>query len=523
MKKKVLIYDTTLRDGTQAEGVNFSANDKVLIARKLAILGVHFIEGGWPGSNPKDMAFFTEIKTQKLRSAKVSAFGSTHHARYRAETDPNLAQLIAAQTPVVTVFGKSWILHVEKALQISGERNLSLIEQTCRFLKKHKKTVVYDAEHFFDGFKDNDTYAIDTCRAALKGGADWIVPCDTNGGCLSSEVADIMDTLRRELGGDVNTGIHCHNDGGLAVANSLIAVEHGATMVQGTINGLGERCGNADLCAIIPGLQIKMGIQVLSAAQLKQLTEVSRYISELGNIPHNEQLPYVGNSAFAHKGGIHVSAVQKDTRTYEHIEPERVGNHRRVLVSELAGKSNILYKMKEMGIRLPVNAAEISKDVTQKIKQLESQGFQFEGAEGSLELLLKKAMGRYQPHFALNHYRCTIEKRGDATLSEAAVKLTVKNQEEYVVAEGNGPVNALDAALRKALIKFYPSIARVRLIDYKVRVIASDDGTEARVRVLIESQCEKHIWGTVGVSENIIDASWAALTDSLEYFLLKKK
>jgi 2-isopropylmalate synthase len=402
------------------------------------------------------------------------------------------------------------------------DKNLKQVEESCRFLKRHKRLVVFDAEHFFDGFKDNSGYAIDVCRAAVAGGADWIVPCETNGGALPWEVGQFMDALAEILGPEVNLGIHAHNDGGLGTANSLEGVRHGATMVQGTMNGIGERCGNADLCSIIPNLQVKMGHLVLTDNQLKTLTETSRFISEVGNLAHNERLPFVGNSAFAHKGGIHVSAIQKDSRMYEHISPSLVGNHQRVLVSELSGKSNIDYKLKELNIRLPKGSANLSREVVAKIKKLENEGFQFEGAEGSLELLIKKAIGKYKNIFDLNHYRCTIEKRAEELVSEAAVKLTVKGKEEYVVAEGNGPVNALDKALRKALQKFYPSLKAVKLADYKVRVLGSDDGTDARVRVLIESYDKNRVWGTVGVSENIIDASWSALVDSLEYFLHKK-
>jgi 2-isopropylmalate synthase len=517
---KVKIYDTTLRDGAQAEGISFSLEDKVRIAQQLDELGVHYIEGGWPGSNPKDIKFFQRMKRIRLKNAQLTAFGSTRRAKYPAEKDPNIQALLESETKVVCIFGKSWDLHVRIALGVSLEKNLELIEDSISYLKKKRKEVIYDAEHFFDGYRDNSTYALKTLKAAQEAGADWIVLCDTNGGTLPLELAKIMREVRKKI--KVPLGIHAHNDSGLAVANTLAAVQEGAVQVQGTINGLGERCGNVNLCSVIPNLQLKMGMECIKKKQLARLTEISRYIAELANLPHNEKQPFVGNSAFAHKGGIHVSAVKKDPMTYEHILPELVGNHRRILVSELAGRSNILYKAKEYGLDLEKKTPQTVK-VLQDLKRLEDEGYQFEGAEGSFELLMKKALGKYKSLFDLEGFRVTVEKRKDGTLNcEATIKVKVGGVEEHTAAEGNGPINALDHALRKALEEFYPSLKKVRLTDYKVRVLDVKRGTAAPVRVLVESRDKKGSWGTVGVSTNIIEASWQALVDSLEYKLLKK-
>jgi 2-isopropylmalate synthase len=517
---RIKIYDTTLRDGTQAEGISFSLEDKVKIAQKLDELGIHYIEGGWPGSNPKDIKFFQRMKRIKLKNAKLTAFGSTRRAKYSAEKDPNIRALLGSGTEVVCIFGKSWDLHVKVALGVSLEKNLELIEDSISYLKKKQKEVIYDAEHFFDGYKDSPTYALKTLDVAQRAGADWIVLCDTNGGTLPFELSKIMREIRKKI--KVPLGIHAHNDSGVAVANTLAAVEEGALQVQGTINGLGERCGNVNLCSVIPNLQLKMGIDCIKKKQLAKLTEVSRYIAELANLPHDERQPFVGNSSFAHKGGIHVSAVKKDPRTYEHILPDLVGNHRRILVSELAGRSNILYKAKEYGLDLEKKTPQTVK-VLEDLKRLEDEGYQFEGAEGSFELLMKKALGKYRSLFDLEGFRVTVEKRKDGNLNcEATIKVKVEGIEEHTAAEGRGPINALDNALRKALEEFYPSLKKVRLTDYKVRVLDVKAGTAAPVRVLVEARDKKERWGTVGVSTNIIEASWQALVDSLEYKLLKK-
>ncbi len=517
---KIFYYDTTLRDGSQAEGVSFSLEDKLKITELLDKLGISYAEGGWPGSNPKDIEYFKNVRKLKLNQIKISAFGSTRYHKNKPENDPNLLALIDAKTPVVCIFGKTWDLHVTDALKIPLDKNLQMIYDSIKFLKSHKREVIYDAEHFFDGYKNNPEYAIKTIKAALEGGADNITLADTNGGSLPFDIEKIIKELKSEIP-DIPLGIHTHNDSELAVANTLIAVKEGAFIVQGTINGIGERVGNANLCSIIPNIELKMKIKNLKPSQLKMLTEVSRYVNELANLPQNKKLPYVGLSAFAHKGGIHVSAVQRNARTYEHIEPSLVGNKRRVLISELSGKSNIEFKLEEMGIKLPADK-NIPKQLVKEIKRLENEGFYFEGAEASFELLLKKHTGDYKPLFKLIDYRLIVEKEKNGEIvSEATVKIEVNNKEIHTVAEGNGPVNALDNALRKALIEFYPSIKKIFLSDYKVRVLGSHEGTASKVRVLIESKSGKSVWGTVGVCENIIEASWQALVDSIEYFILK--
>ncbi|MBN1898338.1 MAG: citramalate synthase [Spirochaetes bacterium] len=513
-------YDTTLRDGTQAEGVSFSLEDKLRITEILDKMGIHYIEGGWPGSNPKDIEYFKNASRLKLKNAKVSAFGSTRYHKNKPENDPNIQALIDAKVPVSCIFGKTWDFHVEEALKVSLETNLDMIHSSVKYLKSKGKEVVYDAEHFFDGYKSNPSYSLKTLQAALDGGADNISLCDTNGGTLPHEIEKIIQTVKKQFT-NIPLGIHAHNDSEMAVANSIAAVQQGVIMVHGTINGIGERCGNANLCSIIPNIEVKMGIRSLSPQQLKMLFEVSRFVSELANLTHNHRLPFIGDSAFAHKGGIHVSAVQKDPHTYEHIDPKLVGNRRRVLVSELSGKSNILFKAEELGVDLK-DAEHLPKKVVQEIKRLENEGFEFEGAEGSFELLIKKASGEYKPLFNLKNYRLIIERQTNgAMVSEATIKLEVNGKEIHSVAEGNGPVNALDNALRKALKSVYPEIKKVFLCDYKVRVLGSKKGTSARVRVLIESKADGKIWGTVGASENIIEASWQALVDSIEYFIIK--
>ncbi len=518
--RSIKIYDTTLRDGSQAEDIAFSVEDKVRIAQKLDELGIHYIEGGWPGSNPKDLQFFQEIRSVPLVNARIVAFGSTCRAGASPEDDPNLRSLIDAGTQVVTIFGKSWDLHVLEALQISLDQNLELVSQSIRFLKKKGAEVIFDAEHFFDGFKNNPSYALSVLKTAQEAEADWIVLCDTNGGTLPNDLQRAIREVKKEI--SLPLGIHVHNDVEMAVANSILAVQEGIDQVHGTINGYGERCGNANLCSILPNLKLKMGLDCVTDAQLQKLTEVSRFVSELANLPHPKYLPYVGESAFAHKGGVHVSAIRKTPLTYEHIPPERVGNRQRVLISDLSGESNILYKASEFGIDLESDDPNI-RTLLHHLKRLEHEGFQFEGAEGSFEILMKKALGKHQRFFELLGFRVIVEKKeeGEPPLSEATIRVRVGDQVEHTAAVGNGPVNALDNALRKALEKFYPELREVKLLDYKVRILSSQDGTAARTRVLIESGDREWKWGTVGVSENIIEASWQALVDSIDYKLLK--
>lgn len=520
MGKKIFVYDTTLRDGSQMKGINFSVEDKLRIVKKLDEIGIDYIECGWPGSNPKDEEFFKLIKLTKLNHSKIAAFGSTRHFKNRVEDDLNIKKLIEAETDVVTIFGKTWDLHVEKALGITLEENLILIEDSIKYLKANVKEVFFDAEHFFDGYKSNPEYALKALKAAEKGGADVIVLADTNGGSLYYEVAEIIDEVKKVI--KVPFGIHAHNDSGLANANSIEAVRKGGIQIQGTINGYGERCGNANLCEIIPNLMIKMGYNVIGD-KLTKITKLSRFVSEIGNRSQSENMPYVGGNAFGHKGGIHVSAIMKDTHTYEHIEPERVGNKRNILVSDLSGRSNIIYKANELGIKLDKND-NVVKDVIDAIKELENQGYEFEGADGSFELLLKKAMKQRKYFFDLISFRMIIERTElNKMISESTIKLDINGKETHTVAEGDGPVNALDAALRKALLPHYPQIKEMELVDYKVRVLNGKDGTAAKVRVLIETKDKLtgDKWGTVGVSENIIKASWEALIDSVEYYLQK--
>lgn len=518
---EVKIYDTTLRDGAQAEGVSFSSADKLRIAQRLDQLGFSYIEGGWPGSNPKDMEFFRNVKELKLSGVKITAFGSTRRAGCRVEDDANLRKMLEAGTEVVTIFGKSWILHVRDILRTTMEENLKMISESVAYMKSQSRKVIYDAEHFFDGFKEDREYALETLRAALEAGAECLVLCDTNGGTLPLELGEIMKDVREAIEGTI--GIHAHNDSGVAVANTLIAVAFGATHVQGTINGYGERSGNANLCTIIPNLKIKMGIDCISDARLGELTEVSRFVDELANMRHYAKAPYVGVSAFAHKGGVHVNAVEKNPRGYEHIEPSLVGNRRRILISELSGRSNILYKAAQLDLDLDKDTPE-TREILKTLKDLEHEGYEFEAAEASFELLMKKSMKLHRRFFELEGFRVIVEKREDNRLiSEATVKVTVDGKKAHTVAEGDGPIHALDRALRRALQPFYPAIAAVRLADFKVRVLDPQAGTAAKVRVLLESRDDEHIWGTVGVSENIIEASWHALVDSVEYKLLREE
>lgn len=515
----VKLFDTTLRDGSQSENISFSLDDKLHIAKKLDDFGIHYIEGGWPGSNPKDVLFFKKVKNESFRQARIVAFGSTKHARNKVTEDPNISALLEAETPAVSIFGKTWVFHVEKALRVTKSQNLAMIRESVAFLKDKGREVIFDAEHFFDGYKDNPDYALECLRVAETAGADVLVLCDTNGGSLTNEIADIVQAVKKEL--QTPLGIHAHNDSGLAVANTLVAVQNGCVHVQGTINGYGERCGNANLCSVIPNLQLKAGYACIPPQNIAKLTALSHYVSEIANLIHSHNAPYVGKSAFAHKGGIHVSAVMRDSASYEHIKPETVGNQRRVLISDLSGKSNILFKADELGVDLESDKERIP-EIVQQLKQLEHEGFEFEAAEGSLELLIKKLKDEYRNYFTLRGFRILIEKNESGEIrSEATVRMLVNNQMEHTAAEGVGPVNALDNALRKALTKFYPEIDDMHLSDYKVRVINARAATLARVRVLIESSDEKRTWNTVGVSENIIEASYQALTDSFSYYLMK--
>ncbi|HXG62955.1 MAG TPA: citramalate synthase [Planctomycetota bacterium] len=517
MSRRIKIYDTTLRDGTQGEGVTFSMEDKVRIARRLDEFGVHYIEGGWPGSNPKDVRFFERMKEVPLRRAKLAAFGSTRRPHTAASADSNLRRLVESGASVATIFGKTWDFQVLEVLNASLEENLAMISDSVGFLKPRFEEVVYDAEHFFDGFKSNREYALRTLRAAEEAGASCLVLCDTNGGTLPHEVVEIIREVRRHVRAPL--GIHVHNDGECAVANSLAAVLEGVDHVQGTINGYGERCGNANLCSIIPNIMLKLGLPCLPEGSLAQLRDVSRFVSELANRPPWQHQPYVGDSAFAHKGGAHVAAVSKHPQTYEHVNPELVGNHRRVLVSELSGQSNVLWKAAQYGIDLSKNTPE-TRQILQLLKELEDQGYEFEGAEGSFELLMEKALGRHRGSFELEGWRVVVEKRGDAApAAEATIKLKVNGIPEHAAAEGNGPVSALDNALRKALDAFYPTLKTMSLRDYKVRILEGTQGTSAKTRVLIASGDGHETWGTVGVSHNIIEASWQALVDSIEYKL----
>jgi len=514
------IYDTTLRDGAQAEDVSFSVDDKVLIVQKLDDLGVHYIEGGWPGANPKDIEFFRIMKTTPLKHAKVVAFGSTRKASNRVQKDPNIEGLLRAETDTITLFGKSWGLHVTDALGITLAKNLEIIGDSIAYLRSKGRQVFYDAEHFFDGYKANPDYALQTLRRAIEVGAERVILCDTNGGTMPWEIKEICGIVKREY--TVPLGIHAHNDTEMAVANSLVAVEAGIVQVQGTINGIGERCGNANLCSILPNLELKMTRPALGTRRLARLREVSGFVSEIANLMPNKHQPYVGDSAFAHKGGVHIHAVQKNPATYEHIVPGLVGNRQRVLVSDYAGRSGLLGKAEEYGVRLSKDNVKL-KELLETLKELENQGYQFEGAEGSFELLMRKAVGRHKPSFELLGFRVIVEKReaGQAPTSEATVTVRVGEVVEHTAAVGAGPVNALDHALRKALEKFYPQLREVTLLDYKVRVLAASRGTASKVRVLIESGDHKEKWGTVGVSENIMEASWQALADSIEYKLLQ--
>jgi len=525
MTKSIQIYDTTLRDGTQAENFNLSVSDKIRISHKLDELGIDFIEGGWPGSNPLAVEFFKSMQDETLKHAKLAAFGATRLFTNSCEEDKNLKALIDANTPVITIFGKSWDIHVHDALRIELEDNLVIIEESLAYLKPHVENLFYDAEHFFDGFKKNPDYALATLDKAIIGGAECLILCDTNGGMLPHEVQPIVERVKSflaERGSNVKLGIHAHNDSETAVANSLLALSLGVTQVQGTMNGYGERCGNANLTSILPALGIKMGYDCEATRNIDKLYDAAMLVDELANLPHNKYQPYVGRSAFAHKGGIHVSAVKRNPLTYEHIEPEKVGNIRRILISDQAGKSNVLHKAKKFGIEIDPSSP-IAASIVTELKNLENQGFQYEGAEASFELLMRRAVGATANYFTLKGFRAINIKRqmDQPPETEATIRIEVGGQEVHTAAMGDGPVNALDRAMRKALARFYPALDEIELIDYKVRVLSGQQGTGAKVRVLIESKDQHEQWGTVGVSVNIIEASWQALVDSITYKLMR--
>lgn len=517
---EVKLYDTTLRDGTQGEGVNFSSLDKIRIARELDDFGMHYIEGGWPGSNPKDVSFFEQAADLEWKNARIAAFGSTRRKGIAVEDDGQVRTLLEAKTPVITFFGKSWRLHVTEILTTTEAENQAMIRDTTRYLKEHGKEVIYDAEHFFDGYKDSPEHALATLAAAKEGGADWLVLCDTNGGTMPHEVAEITEVVMKQFG--IPVGIHTHDDTGVAVANALSSILAGATQVQGTMNGYGERTGNCNLTTVIPNLQLKMERPVI--ADLSRLTHLAHFVDDLANCAHNIRAPYVGSTAFAHKGGMHVNAVQKVAHSFEHVFPATVGNRQRILVSELSGQSNVLMKAEELGLPVEKGSPE-AMAILQNLKDLEEQGYEFEAAEASFELLIRKHLKTYKPLFELKEYHCTFRRDGERNYQScsATVKVIVNGVEEYRVAEGDGPVNALDAALRKALRPSYPFIDEMELQDYKVRIIDSHMGTAAKTRVLILSSDQHTNWGTVGVSYNIIEASWRALVDSVEFFLAKKR
>jgi 2-isopropylmalate synthase len=521
----LVIYDTTLRDGTQAANFNLSTDDKIRITLKLDALGIDYIEGGWPGANPVTTEYFTEIRKHNLKHSKVTAFGSTRNFKNRPEDDGNLQALIEAKTAGITIFGKTWDVHVRDALQIGLDDNLTIIEDSLRYLRPHVEHLFYDAEHFFDGFKGDRDYALATIDRAVTAGAECIVLCDTNGGTLPMEVSEMIKVLQKHLkdtGQTVDLGIHAHNDSESAVANSLIAVSLGASHIQGTMNGVGERCGNANLTTIMPALSLKMDRKFAAAARLTSLTETARYVTELANMAHNPYQAYVGEAAFAHKGGIHVAAVKKNPKTYEHIEPELVGNSRRILISDQSGRSNVLHKAKQFGIDLESSDPAVTSILTQ-LKDLEKQGYQYEGAEASFEILMRKALGTCKDYFDLHGFR-VISQKNEIDVppqDEATIRIEVGGKKVHTAALGEGPVNALDKALRKALTRFYPTLAEMELKDFKVRVLTSEHGTGARVRVLIISSDRQSEWGTVGVSHDIIEASWQALVDSITYKLMK--
>jgi len=519
--REVKLYDTTLRDGSQGEGISYSVTDKIRIAEELDIFGMHYIEGGWPGSNPKDMEFFLKMSEMSLKNSQLCAFSMTRKPHNKADQDNSLKALIKSKAPVITIVGKTWDLHIRDVLKTTLEENLAMIKDTIKFLVANGLTVFYDAEHFFDAYQANPQYSLKCLLAAETAGAEAICLCDTNGGTLTSTTSKIIRELRPKI--KVMLGIHCHNDSGLAIANSLAAVESGCNMVQGTINGYGERCGNADLIPIAANLELKMKIRCLGENKLKELTKVSHFVSEISNMKQRNDQPYSGTSAFAHKGGMHINAVMKNPLAYEHTDPSLVGNHRRILISELGGRTGILLRAKGLELDLKKEDPQ-TKKILELVQALEHKGYHFEAAEASFEILIKKALNKYKKFFELEGFKVVIEKHGSKKItSEAVIKVKVNGIKEHTAAEGDGPVNALDNALRKALKDFYPALSKMHLADFKVRVLEEKAGTAARVRVLVESQDENDTWSTIGVSENIIEASWQALVDSVEYKLLKDK
>jgi 2-isopropylmalate synthase len=511
------IYDTTLRDGTQREGISLSCDDKMRIASRLDDLGLTFIEGGWPGSNPKDVEFFQRARAHDWRVAQIAAFGSTRRADQLPEQDANLRALLESETPVCTVVGKTWTLHVSDVLRTTLDQNLSMIRESLDYLKSHGRRVIYDAEHFFDGYQADPAYALETLKAAIIGGAELLVLCDTNGGSMPWEVEKVVREVHRRVNHPL--GIHAHNDSECAVANSLAAVRAGVIQIQGTINGYGERCGNANLCAIIPDLELKMNLHCLPDGKLSEVSDVSRFVAEVANLPQNRHMAYVGASAFAHKGGIHVAAMRRNARSYQHIDPAMVGNKMRVVVSELSGRGNLLSKVEELGLEL--DGGDVMADVLKRLKDLEACGFSFEAAEASVAMLIKRRADDYRPPFELIDYAVMVGNRSDkGAFAEATVKVAVEKEMIHTAAEGNGPVNALDAALRKALSPIYPALESFQLMDYKVRIVDGQNGTAATTRVLIDTRNNHRRWSTVGASTNIIEASWLALVDSIEYGLV---
>lgn len=516
---KIQIYDTTLRDGKQAEGINLSVQDMITIAVKLDEFGVDFIEGGWPGALPKDKEFFEKIQGIELKNSQIAAFGSTRHIRNKVSEDKNILSLIEAETPVITIFGKAWDLHVRDVFHIDLDANLEMIYDSIAYLKDAGRKVFFDAEHFFDGYIENPDYAVKVLKEAERGGADCIIPCDTNGGTLPNKITEIYEIIKNEV--KIPLGIHAHNDTETAVANSLAAVASGAIQVQGTINGIGERCGNANLSSVIPVLALKLGytFEHIDVDKIQQLTDVSHFVSEMANMMPNDKQPYVGYSAFAHKAGVHVNAVQKNPRTYEHIEPEQVGNRRRILISEQAGKSNIIGKVEELGLTI---TKDMAPELLAQVKELENTGYEFEGADASFEILVRRLKGELKERFkAVSFKTFTYVREGEPSIVEGVVKLKVGELEELTVAEGDGPVNALDTALKQALSVFYPIVKNIKLTDYKVRILDPKSGTAAITRVLIRFKYQNYSWGTVGVSGDIIEASWEALIDSMNYILMK--
>ncbi|MFA5088555.1 MAG: citramalate synthase [Candidatus Omnitrophota bacterium] len=515
----IFIYDTTLRDGSQTEGVSFSVTDKIKITEKLNDLGVHYVEGGWPGSNPKDKEFFQIMKSRELKNSRVVAFGSTRRAKISVSNDQNLRELVKSGTKAITIFGKTWDLHVRDVIKTTLDENLKMISESVHFLKSKDREVFYDAEHFFDGYKHNPDYALKTILAAQEAKADCIIFCDTNGGTLPQEIRRILEEIKNKI--SVPMGIHVHNDLDLAVANSLAAIEEGCTQVQGTLNGLGERCGNADLCTIIGILHTKMKIKSIPDKNISKLMETAYFLSEISNSRLADNHPFVGHSAFAHKAGVHIDAMLKNPLAYEHMDPEIVGNHRRFVTSELAGKMPIVMQAKKMDIIIDKKSTEAQK-LLKALQKKELGGYQFEAADASFELFMKRALKQYRPFFKLEGFKVASEKRIDGKVfAEASIRLKVNGEEKFSAAEGHGPVDALDRALRQALTKFYPNLTNMHLSDYKVRVLDTQSGTAAKVRVLIESQDDTDSWTTIGVHENIIQASWEALLDSVEYKILK--